>query len=157
MTFVSREVFLVDQEVVVCVQLPEPTVEHVEMLIAKVGSHFVYVFLVADNLKHIEEVWIFEISIGYVSIVIRVEWVENAHYNCICIALLELRCLLEEFETWMCLEHMFKHWLEVITYYSFWTILGYYFEQSLLRVFPMITIILPESLQYLPVAFGRPW
>ena len=56
MTFVSREVFLVDQEVVVCVQLPEPTVEHVEMLIAKVGSHFVYVFLVADNLKHIEEV-----------------------------------------------------------------------------------------------------
>ena len=56
MSLVPREVLLINQEVVICIKLPESAIKNVEVLIAKVGSHFVDVFLVTDNLKHIEEV-----------------------------------------------------------------------------------------------------
>ena len=56
MTLVAREIFLVDQEVVIGVQLPEPAVKDIEMLVTEVLSHFVYVLLSAYMVQYSEEV-----------------------------------------------------------------------------------------------------
>ena len=125
---VTRKVLLVDQKVVICVQLPESTVKHVEVFITKVGSDLIDVFFVAHDHENIEEVRLLEVAICNVTVIVSVKRVENAHYNCVSVALLELRGLLEEFKSWMLLEQVFKHWLEVISYNCVRAILRYNLE-----------------------------
>lgn len=101
MTFVTREVLLVNKEVVIGVQFPEPTVKNVKMLVTEVGPHLINVLFRADNLKYVEKVGVLEVSIRYFSVIVRVKRVEYSHDYCVCVALLKLRCLLEEFKAGM--------------------------------------------------------
>ena len=93
-SLVPREVLLINQEVVICIKLPESAIKNVEVLIAKVGSHFVDVFLVTDNLKHIEEVWLLEVSESYVTVIICIQLIEYPHDDRVSISLLKLWRLL---------------------------------------------------------------
>ena len=56
MTLVATEVFLVYNEVMVRIQLPKATVKHVEVLITKVLSDFVYVIFAANEVQNTEKV-----------------------------------------------------------------------------------------------------
>jgi len=94
---IPREVFLVDEKVMVRVQLPEATVENVEMLVRKVLADFIDIFLIADHHHRLEQVRVLEVSERDVTIVICVKNVEYAHYDCVGIPLLELWRLLEKF------------------------------------------------------------
>ena len=71
------------------------------MLIGEVLSNFVDIFFSSYVEEYILEIRSLEISIGDLSIVIRIYHVEYSHYYSICIPILELRCLLKEFKTWM--------------------------------------------------------
>ena len=51
MTLVTRKVIFVNQEIVICVQLPKSTVQYVEVLVGKVLSDHVDVVFVA----HLQE------------------------------------------------------------------------------------------------------
>jgi hypothetical protein len=46
MAFVPREIFLVNQKVMVGIQFPETAVQHIEMLVGEVLSDFINVFFV---------------------------------------------------------------------------------------------------------------
>ena len=76
------------------IQLPESTIEHVEVLVWEVCADFVDVFLCRNLMKRLEEIWILEISESDVPIIIGVKSVENAHDNCICVAFLKFWGLL---------------------------------------------------------------
>jgi len=54
--FVAREVLLVNQEVVICIQLPKTAVQHVEMLVGEVLAHFVDVFLPSYLEENVHEI-----------------------------------------------------------------------------------------------------
>lgn len=101
MALVPREVLLVNEKIVIGVQLPEPTVKNVEMLVTEVGSYLINVLFRADNLKHVEQVGVLEVTIRNFSVVIRVERVKYPHDYCVCVALLKLWRLLEEFKAGM--------------------------------------------------------
>lgn len=55
-TLVPREVFLIDQEVMVGVQLPESAVQHVKVFVAEVLAYFVDVLFCADVMQHCEQI-----------------------------------------------------------------------------------------------------
>ena len=50
-TFVSREILLIYKKIVVCIQLPEPTIKDVKMLIGKVLAYNVDIVFVAHLYK----------------------------------------------------------------------------------------------------------
>lgn len=56
MITVSRQILFVNVQIMVTVQLPELAVYDIEMLITKVCSHLVNVFLLLKKLYHMEEV-----------------------------------------------------------------------------------------------------
>lgn len=47
MAFVPREIFLVNQKVMVSIQFPETAVQHIEMLVREVLSDFINILLVS--------------------------------------------------------------------------------------------------------------
>ena len=53
---VSREIHLVDEEIVVAVELPELAVNHVEVLVAEVSGHLIDVLLVLQNADYREQI-----------------------------------------------------------------------------------------------------
>ena len=83
----------------VSIELPEATVEHIEMLIRKVFSHLVNVFFGCHIEKHVFQVGSSEISICYLPIVIHVYFVEDAHHHGVRVPVLELRRCLQEFKS----------------------------------------------------------
>ena len=98
MALVPREVLLIDQEVVVRVQLPEPAVQNVEVLVREILANLVDVFLRAHLLQHVKQVRVFKVAPRDLPVVVRVESVKDAHDYCVGVALLELWRLLEELE-----------------------------------------------------------
>ncbi|KOX77838.1 hypothetical protein WN51_05724 [Melipona quadrifasciata] len=53
---VFREIGLVDEEIVIPVKLPKLAIDHVEMLVAEVGSHLIDVLLVLEDRDHRQQV-----------------------------------------------------------------------------------------------------
>ena len=88
----------------ICIKLPKPTIENVEVFVRKVPTNFVYVILYAQFLQNLKEVRVFEVSVSNFTIVICVEFEKDAHYYCISIPVLKLRRLLQEFKTRMMLQ-----------------------------------------------------
>jgi len=93
-TFIARKVFFIDEEVVVCVQLPKSAVKHIEVLVGKVLTYFVDIFLWAYLVNCLVKVRVLKVSKCDMAIIISIKAVKNAHDNCIGVPLLELRCLL---------------------------------------------------------------
>ena len=73
MTLISREVLFIDKEIVVCVQLPESTIQYIEVLVGEVLPNFVNVLLISYGHKNIEEVRFLKVAKGDISIVIGVQ------------------------------------------------------------------------------------
>ena len=71
-TLIPREVFLIDQEVVVSVQLPKPAIKHVEVLVAEVLTYFVDVLFCADVMQHSEQIRVLKVPERDVPIIVRV-------------------------------------------------------------------------------------
>ena len=71
-TLIPREVFLIDQEVVVSVQLPKPAIKHVEVLVAEVLAYFVDVLFCADVMQHSEQIRVLKVPERDVPIIVRV-------------------------------------------------------------------------------------
>ena len=96
MTLIPAEVLFVNKEIMVCVKLPEATVEDVEVLVGEVMTNFVDVFLRCNLMHYREEVGVLEITERDMTIIICGKHVENAHHDSVCVALLELGRLLKE-------------------------------------------------------------
>ena len=72
MAFIPRKVFFVYEEIMVRIQLPESTVEHIEVLVRKVLSNLVYVFLRCYLLEDVSQIRVLEVSPRYSPIVVRI-------------------------------------------------------------------------------------
>ena len=153
-TFIAREVFFIDQEVMICIQFPEPAIEHIEVLVAEVLSDFVDVLLVAYVVQHVKQVRVFEVTEVNLAIVICVQSIEDSHHDCICVSLLEFWGLLEELKTWMAVQKVLENRLEIVCNDRLGTVFGDQFEKSALCILPMIVTVVPKSNQLLLVYFG---
>jgi len=72
MAFIPRKVFFVYEEIMVRIQLPESTVEHIEVLVRKVLSNLVYVFLRCYLLEDVSQIRVLEVSPRYSPVVVRI-------------------------------------------------------------------------------------
>lgn len=80
MIVVSHEIGLVDEEIVVAVELPELAVDHVEVLVAEVSGHLVYVLLVLQNTYHRQQIATPELGHGYLAAPAAIHAVEYPCY-----------------------------------------------------------------------------
>jgi hypothetical protein len=74
------------------------------MLVTKELSNFIDVVLFCNCLQNTEQVWVFEVPIGYVAVIINIKWKEDAHYDSVRVPILEFRSGLQELETRMCVK-----------------------------------------------------
>jgi len=70
MPFIAREIFLVNEEVVVSVQLPKPAVKYIKVLVGEIFPDFVDVFFLGNLLEDLTQVRLLEISERNLSIII---------------------------------------------------------------------------------------
>ena len=70
MALIPREVLLVYQEVMVCIQLPKTTIQYVEVLVRKVLTNHVDVVLVAYLKKCVHQIRQLEIAPRYFVVII---------------------------------------------------------------------------------------
>ena len=138
MALIPREVLLVDEEVMVRVQLPETTIKNVEVLIGEIPAHLIDILLGTDLMHRLKQVRVLEVPERYVAIVIGVEFVEYAHHDCVCVALLKLGRLLKKLQAWMLLEQVVEHRLEVLTDNRLCSFLGDQLEEPTLICLPVI-------------------
>ena len=108
MALVPREVLFVYEEVVISVELPKPAIQHIKMLIRKVLPHDVDIILIADLEESFQKITVSEVPPSYLAIIIRVKGKEYTHYYRISIAVLKLRCCLQELKTWMRVEKVLE-------------------------------------------------
>ena len=107
--FVPGEVLLINKEIVVRVQLPEPAVQNIEVLITKEVPDLVDVILAVNLKQNFNEVGVPEVSEADGGVIIRVQGEEDPHYNSVCVPVLELRCALQKIKAWMRLQQYLHH------------------------------------------------
>ena len=103
---VSGQVLLVNEQIVIPVQFPEFTVNHVEVLVAKILRHLVNVLFVLEHLNHVEQVGPPHLRDRYSSRPGAVDAVEYASYDRVDISRVKFRRLFEERETGMGLDNI---------------------------------------------------
>ena len=97
MPLIAREVFLVDQKVMISVKLPKTAIEYIEVLIGEELPHFVDIFLSSDHEKSVFQCGPLKVPEIDLAIIVHVNLIKDSHYNCVSIAVLEFRRLLQEF------------------------------------------------------------
>jgi len=97
----------------VCIKLPESAIQDIEMLIGKVLSDFIDIFFRCNLFKNFFEVRLLEIPKRYLAVIIRINHVEYAHYNCVCISILKLRSGLQKFQPRMSIKKLPKQRLKI--------------------------------------------
>ena len=147
MPLVAREVLLVNQEIMVCVELPEATVEHVEVLIGKVLSHLVDVLFRCHVEEHVLQVRTLEVSERDLPVIVDVYLVEDAHDHGVSVAVLELRRRLQELQAWVALEKSLHHWLEVFSHDRIRAVGFSYDPEDALRDIKVLELSAPEELK----------
>jgi len=70
MSLVSRKILFIYEEVMICVQLPESTIENIKMFIRKVLPNYVNIVLIAHLEKGIKKIAVSEIPPSYLSIIV---------------------------------------------------------------------------------------
>ena len=56
MAFIPGKIFFIYKEIMIGVQLPKPTIKHVEMFVGKVLPYNIYIVLVAYLIKGIHKI-----------------------------------------------------------------------------------------------------
>jgi hypothetical protein len=78
------------------VELPEPAIQHVEMLIRKELSDLVDIVLICDLVQNLEQSTVLEVSERDLAVVIYIKHEENPHNHGFRVTVLKLRCCLQE-------------------------------------------------------------
>ena len=94
----------IDLKVMICIQLPEFTVEHVEVFVGEVLTDYVDVVLTADVLKGLHQVRQFEVPPRYLVVIIRVNHEEYSHHHSVGVPVLELGSGLKKFQARVCIQ-----------------------------------------------------
>lgn len=68
--FISGEIFFVNQEIVICVELPESAIQNIEMLIGKILANYVDVAFIAYLHEGVHQIGILEITPSYFSVIV---------------------------------------------------------------------------------------
>jgi len=111
--FVSAEIFLVYYKVVIWVKFPKAAVKNIKVLVAKELPNFVYIVFFRHSVQNTEKIRVFEVSVGYVAVIVHIKREKYAHYYGISIPVLKFWCSLQKLETWMCVKQVFKQGLKV--------------------------------------------
>jgi len=98
---IPTEVFFVNDEIVIGVQLPKSAVEHVKMLVTEKLPDFIYVIFGGHCVENRKQITVFKISECYFSIVIHIQGKENSHYHSVSISVLKLRGSLQKLQSWV--------------------------------------------------------
>lgn len=54
MIIVPRQIVQIDEQIVVAIQLPEFTVDHIEMFVAEIGHYLVDILFLFKQLQHLK-------------------------------------------------------------------------------------------------------
>ena len=92
----------------ISVQLPEPAIQNVEMLIRKELSNLIDVVLVSNLVQNLIQSAVLEVSERDLAIIIYIKYEENPHNHCFRVTILELRSCLQELQTWVLFKQIFK-------------------------------------------------
>lgn len=113
MSLLLGKLFFAYKEVVVGVQLPEATVEHLEVFVREGLSDLVYVFLVVNQKPRIVDVGVLDVLPEYLVVVIHVLALHDALDHRVCLPLLELWGRGQELQARVYLQQILQKWLDV--------------------------------------------
>lgn len=83
MALIPGKVLLINDEVVISVQLPEATIQHVKVLIREELANLVDVVLIGNLMQDVEQRRIFEVSKCDLAVIIHIEHKEDPHDHCL--------------------------------------------------------------------------
>lgn len=112
------------------VELPETTIQDVEVLIRKVLSDLIDVLFCGHSEEDVLQIRSLEVSVGYPSVIIHVDLVKNTHNHCVRVAVLKFWCRLQKFKARMRFQQLFHNRLEIFLHHRICIRFRYYFEDA---------------------------
>ena len=113
------------------------------MFIREILPHHIDIIFVSYMPKCFHKVWLFKISVRYLTVIILIQYKEYSHHDCVGIPILEFRGCLQEFKTRVSFQKVFEQRFEIVGNYELRICLCQYFE-SPFRNSLVLKLIVPE-------------